>query len=217
VNDCFKENGWDSYGVRKTCCDGMLCIQEDSQYSCKATSASYCEDINAANPEFSGKSAEEIKDICNDAADIGVASVNRIHFDEYPDYCLEASWPEDVGGKQCTKKVENCRCGWDETDNICKGANDFKTYCPNSPPENLGTCVWTSSEMSNCTSGFRMMSWTAAWTPASVNRPSETECNDITKRMPCPVQLPLTSLVGLAIAVVLVILFYLLSLRKKRK
>ncbi len=123
-----------------------------------------------------------------------------------------ANWEFNNGEKivYCENVTGFCRCEW--RNGNCTAKYNITTACSDNTILPVGTCEYTVSELGNCSAGFRLMRWIGLWVYG--DKPAGISCDNGKKRAPCPAQLSFTSLIGLGIAIVLVILFYSLSRKK---
>lgn len=199
-NDCYKEIVSPSCLGDNGCCNtGYTCDQPTDK--CVSSLITDCGDYK--NPI----------DCNSDSSNVAEDSVDAKTGDS--GYCSGAGvvivgW-EAGGGVWCENSTNSCRCEW--KNGVCTSDYNITKFCDDGTEDPVGFCSFGVSELTNCSGGYRLMKWTATWAPGT--KPEEASCEDGQKMVPCPAQLSFTSLMGLAIAVILVVVFYLLSLRKK--
>lgn len=220
-NDCYREDGVNTLGIeKKECCPDDKTICDPEQHICvpSVNPGDTCEDYTLTECSNLGNSQRAI------------------------DYLAETDYPacgDTIYSSGPCWIAINCICAVNE--DSCLPTKQYKTYngtnwkyfpagteltsLINQLDEECGTgnylsgnCGYSIEETNDCENGgFRTLDWTKIWDGDAGLTDSGTCTGSDSKKMPCPAQLGFASFVGLTIAVALVVLFYLISLRKRGK
>jgi len=200
VNDCYRTTV--ASGCKNDCCD--------TSYTCDTT-ANRC--ISSEIIDCGDYRNET--DCIADASNVAVSSVNAKT--DNLGYCQGMSIGEEWSagdGVFCGNYTNSCRCAWKS--GKCTADYNITKMCTSGPSEVLGTCSFSISELTNCSTGFRTMKWIGTWTPITAPLPDGASCDDGEKNLPCPAQLSFISTVGIIIAVILLVVLYFVMSRKKK-
>ena len=197
INDCHRNIV--ATGSDKDCCDsGYVC--DTTTNRCISSEIGDCGDYKTQ------------PDCVADAASVAVSSVD-IKTNNLG-YC-QGFWLDewDSGNVHCVNSTGSCRCAWKNGN--CTADYNITKVCTDNTKEIIGTCSFSVSELTNCSTGFRIMKWVASWDPEGT-QPADASCEDGQKNLPCPAQLSFISAAGIIIAVILLVALYLIMSRKKK-
>jgi len=128
------------------------------------------------------------------------------------DYCgvNETSAPGTV---DCDNPLINCSCSWDSETEKCKFVASFEGE--GNGGIGGGTCEYKQETTDDCSDGYLTYNFTATWIGLPENKPSW--CEDDTETIECPaqVQLPFFNTYSILIAIALIVLIYIILIRKK--
>lgn len=215
IGECFRENGWPSRG----CCpegDGQCDLTPTSSTygSCAGSPPNWCSDYNA---ERYGTDAIA-KNHCL-AFDPDVAEKNMKEITQIENIC-SGNYKKEVlqGGETCWVVVFDCRCVWDDTENICKPqASESDPICPSTPQiTRAGNCSFEETgKIDDCeNSGYISYTWRALWENGASERPDW--CKDATRRFRCAIKLFFFTITTFIITIIVIIIIYLIWFRKKK-
>lgn len=200
-SDCHRDVVAD--GSSEDCCpDGYEC----SENKCVPSAIEFCSEI---------RTEEECVSHVGDYVAVGTVEIDEAK----EGYCRGkelASWNDEVGGVRvyCSNMTGNCRCVWNNGN--CEGNVTYTTSCSNGDVLSYGDCLSFVSQISNCSSGYRLAKWEYKWVGVE-KEPEKSDCERSgERRLPCPAQLGFISVVSVIIAIVLIIVFYIISRRKVR-
>ena len=224
--NCFNIAGQPS----STCCPDNAgeCITELGHSDFGTCSGSehplYCEDYNA---DRYGGDITQAEDACNNYhSEVGERSTNRQA--GIADYCGSTISEFDSAlGNTCWRLVSNCRCKWDDTNDVCESKFSLSgSSCAGGGPD-AGTCRFiTVAEDDQCsTLGTITYSWEARWEydlGNLINDPSNQPplgCQDKQKQFLCEdvPKLPFFTLANFIISIISIFFIYTIMIRKEIK
>jgi hypothetical protein len=120
---------------------------------------------------------------------------------------------------ECVYKLDNCHCEWNSTSNTCYGPLSDTTKRCGETLTNLGKMTLSTIEETNCTAGYKMVTWECSWSGSPSDRPKECPIDKQTTQIKClsDAILGFFGLEGIILTLVLVTLFYVFTLKNKKK
>ncbi len=192
MDDCYRQEGLPT----EFCCpSGFSCEQEGQNWICMLSEVELCSDY---------KTEESCESYNPRVAEFDIES--KVGEEEFCGSSI------DIGGN-CWKSIENCRCIWNSTSQTCESAYDVDKWCEPTGEIIMGSCIFRTQKITNCTAGYRVIEWNATWTGLESGRPNS--CVGGIKQIPCiSVELAFFTLISLIISISLIVIFYL---RKKER
>jgi len=189
INDCYRENAIDG---RTKCCSTGECIQDGSSWKCVSADLS-CKNYN---------SESECEDNANSAS--AVADIeSMMNNNRFCDGIVE----ERADGT--CNYVGYCECSWNGT-NCLSGYSNITTSCGDVPvAPDVPKCGYLF-DSGDCSGSTRVVTW-------GLNSESNADCISAgTRALPCltSANVSAISILGIVIAVLLVIAYYIYTRRK---
>ena len=188
--DCWRED------ANSECCPaGYNCDKITD--TCKFSGINFCQDYKDENTctNFAQSVAEY---------DVSVSSGK-----------VCGGYEEDPDNPSCSLHTTNCACVWNGTD--CNSEFVLERVFCETPGPGGGTCQYSGTQRSECVGGLITVSWTARWTgDESI---SHDFCTSGLRSVPCFTEtiLPFMSITGIAVAVVLVVIYVFYTKKRKVK
>jgi len=195
LDDCYREIGEPT----QTCCPIGYSCEEDNGWTCQPSDEDICTSYETENE-------------CEDYS-FSVA-INDVESKTEEGFCT--SYSKAISGN-CWEIADDCRCVWNSTSDVCESAYDLNTVCGTGIPELNGTCIYSVSGSTECSGGYRHISWSARWTGSESSRP--VNCVDGSKTIACVAGalLGFFSLFNFILSVSLIIVFYIFITKRKKR
>jgi len=226
-NDCHREVA--AEGSSNNCCPyNYDCTQQEGSWACEFSGVGLCSDY---------KSQAECEDFSS-----GVAIYDNEQKSDYgAGFCTDPYSYHD-SSKNCDYYVSSCRCDWNGSS--CMSAYDFRSAC-GTEDITQASCYQPDRMTTNCTAGFRFISWDWFYNNSAgkvMNCTSDDDCanavsletltcnaesglcesencNAGNTKIPCLSEALLSffTTASLIVALLIIIIFYLVVARKKKK
>ncbi len=213
------ENCYKPTGQPTTCCPNNKGECNIISGICQGlTHPLYCEGYNA---ERYGGDLNKAETACNNFhIETAKRSVDKMAGKD--DYCGSTQSRYDSStGKTCWWLITNCRCQWDDIDDVCEPAfSTSSSSCLTGPPSSdIGTCTFeTVSHTGDCNAGsdIETYTWDAIWDGAPEDKP--VECVSETRNFACEqiIKMPFFTSMNFIITLVIMTLIYTILIIKNK-